>query len=528
MSDMLFEQYEGFLREHSNDIATPSGALKMITDEGMFRAYMDALTEGCDVDVRSKVMAVANRNREQILTEAANVPTSSFATGWTVLSFPILVDIYSEPIIAELCNVYPVSGPIISVPRIKIRAEVKSYDGNTTTSYSIPSSGDLVRPNTIESNITPGTNTNLFTAAGVSSDDFKMNRRYTFVNKIKVTETAGDSSTAEHEIDVTFKPDNRSQFVGEFSFVESATGSTDEATITCSYTGHINYDTGIISFQIIFSSGTSGTTYVCNYSTISMRFVPTHTMNGRTKVIIEVENIDLTIDGQEDFLIDLPIEDVQDFKAIFKIDLVRTISEAIKRQILLNKDSDISFFLQSVEGEMATNNTAQTVDLAAYSSQAGAGEYTPATVTDVLKAILPRISIIMSRIRKSFNMYPTIAVSGLRTTALLRSLQDMTANIPNLRGEIGWSGTTSQFMKLKILESSVIPDNKIYFTTKAPSNALEKSTIVDFIYNPLYIVQEITDGNTRNFVRSRTSIEILRTDGLGVLTVNNMDDYVGV
>ncbi len=99
--DTLFENYELFIREHADDISTPKGAARMIQDEGMFRSYMDSLTEGLDDHVRESVMGVANRNRECLLTESANVPASAFGSGWTVLSFPILVDIYAEPIIAR-------------------------------------------------------------------------------------------------------------------------------------------------------------------------------------------------------------------------------------------------------------------------------------------------------------------------------------------------------------------------------------------------------------------------------------------
>ena len=89
---------------------------------GMFRSYVDALTDGLDVGVRSSAMRVLNRQREMVLSESANVPGSALSFGWTVLSFPILVDIYAEPIVSELANVYPVSSPVASIPRVKIMA----------------------------------------------------------------------------------------------------------------------------------------------------------------------------------------------------------------------------------------------------------------------------------------------------------------------------------------------------------------------------------------------------------------------
>lgn len=81
---LLFENYELFIREHADELGTPSGAAKMLTDEGMYRAYVDSLTEGLKDGPRSAVLAVLNRQREMILHESANVPMSSFASGWTV------------------------------------------------------------------------------------------------------------------------------------------------------------------------------------------------------------------------------------------------------------------------------------------------------------------------------------------------------------------------------------------------------------------------------------------------------------
>lgn len=204
---------------------------------------------------------------------------------------------------------------------------------------------------------------------------------------------------------------------------------------------------------------------------------------------------------------------------------MRTLSEAIKRQVLLNKDYDLAFFLGAAETQIAANNAALTVDLNDYAQ--AAGDYNPTNIMDILKSVTPRISTLMGIIYKNFNMYPKYLVTGLKTASLLRSLQDMMVSLPGRKGELGWSGSSAQFLKLRILESSAIPENKIYLSTKAPTNALEKSTIVDLVYNPLYIVKEVTDGNTRHFVRARTMIEVARTEGLGILTVNNIDSYIG-
>lgn len=523
----LFENYEQFITEHSDDLSNPAGALKMITDNGMFRAYMDALTEGLDPLVRSSVLGVVNRQREMLLTEAANVPGSSLSFGWTVLSFPILVDIYAEPIVSELCNVYPVSSPVASIPRIKIMAYIRGYSG-AETQVQIPTMTQSVRPGALLLTATPAIANNMFTlataAAGatVSGDLYRINRRYTIITTVNVREVTALAATINTAVSVVIKPDNRNQFIGTFTWNDDA-----GVAVVGSLTGHINYDTSVFTFNVIFTGGTGTSTFSVQSAVVSMRFMPTNTMNGRIKVKIETEMTDVTIDPNEDFLIDLPPEDIQDYQAIFKIDIVRTLSEAIKRQIMLNKDADLAYFLLAAEADMTTNGTNLTLNLANY--DVTGGRFTPDNVIDVFKAVIPRIAIVAGTIRRNFNMYPSYLVAGLKTAALLRSLQTLAMAMPGIAqgdGGIGWTGDTAQFVKMKILESNAIGEGKIYLSTKAPNDALEKSTILDLIYQPIYIVSEVTDGNTRNFVKARTLIEIPRSDGLGVVNVTGLDTHL--
>jgi hypothetical protein len=79
--DTLFENYELFLKEHSNDITSPSDAIKLIADKSMFEAYVGALTEGLDPNIRATVVRVCQRQRQMLLTEAANVPAATFGFG---------------------------------------------------------------------------------------------------------------------------------------------------------------------------------------------------------------------------------------------------------------------------------------------------------------------------------------------------------------------------------------------------------------------------------------------------------------
>lgn len=222
---------------------------------------------------------------------------------------------------------------------------MRSYDGATVEEAYMPSASKLIRSGEVKVNVTPATNTNIFTAAGLDADKIRMNRRYTLMTSLDITETDAVPATHDYTVAVSFRPDNRSQFVGEATFTDSTT-----ATVTISINGHVNYEKGIINFNTIFAGGGAGSTFVCNYAEFTLRFSPFATMNGRTKVTVSKEMTDVTIDQNEDFILELTEEEVQDYNSIFKVDLLMTISEAIKRQIMLNKDYDLGISRLTLKG----------------------------------------------------------------------------------------------------------------------------------------------------------------------------------
>lgn len=305
----LFENYQHFITEHSSDITSPSDALKLIADNSMFRSYVDALTEHLDSGVRSSVISVCNRQRETLLTEASNVPASAFGFGWTVLSLPILVDIYAEPLIAKLCNVYTTESAIASIPRVQIHATTTKYDG-TVVDRVIPTSQSLVRPDFEEVVVAPGTPANLLTTVfGTDSSKFKMNRRYLMVDEISITCTPSGGGSVVRNVATTIRPDNRSQMLKTFTF-----SASDNATVTATFQGNVNWDTGVVFYHVVIDDdgSTTDTAFEVTTANFLARFTPVSSMVGRTKVFIKTEMTDVTIDQNEDFLIDLTQEDIQD------------------------------------------------------------------------------------------------------------------------------------------------------------------------------------------------------------------------
>ena len=191
-------------------------------------------------------------------------------------------------------------------PEVAILVEcldIRGYSG-AVTQVRIPTMSQSVRPGALALTVTPAVANNMFTIATaavapatVTADLYRINRRYTLITSIVAREVTGGGATIDTTVAVVVKPDNRSQFIGSFTY-NDAVG----VPVVGSVNGHINYDTGVFSYNIIYSGGTITSTYSTVSAVLSMRFMPTNTMNGRIRVKIETEMSDVTIDPNEDFL----------------------------------------------------------------------------------------------------------------------------------------------------------------------------------------------------------------------------------
>ena len=109
------------------------------------------------------------------------------------------------------------------------------------------------------------------------------------------------------------------------------------------------------------------------------------------------------IDVKDDFEIELQTEQIQDYKDIYNIDLVRTMSEAIKTQIMLNKDFDIEYLLDSKIATMQSNRAYAVVDMDEWNAGASSAErFRPTNILDALKNILPYLNNVCRTVYRNF------------------------------------------------------------------------------------------------------------------------------
>lgn len=201
-------------------------------------------------------------------------------------------------------------------------------------------------------------------------------------------------------------------------------------------------------------------------------------------------------------------------------------SEAIKTQILLNKDHDLAYFLEAAETEMNDNGTYQMINMGTYFDQQGV--LSPRSLVDIMKSVAPRIAMVNTVIHRNFRAEPQFLITGLRTGALLKTMQTFIARMPNMiDGEVGMVAESASFAKQTVLMSPAVNDEKIYTVYKAPNDNLSRSVLIDFIYKPIYIIEEITNSMKRTFVKSRTALELCATHALGCVDVQGLNDLLG-
>lgn len=525
--DQIFENYELFIKEHRNDISTPSEAIEMLSSDGAFRAYIDSLTEGLNDRTKSNIVAIAEREREMLLEESINLGPSASVVGYAVSYFPILTDIYSDPILAEIVTTYPTNKPILTIPKINVTSKVKNTDGSIAT-YSLPSASQLVRASAETIVLTPNVNNSLFSlSAGglVTQDNAFVNKRYFIITNVQLT--ASDSSTID--IPVMVRPDSRGQINHTVEF-DDPSGDTLSATLI----GNIKFDTGVVTFSATFGNVSSPATSVpggvsINSLSSDIIFSPRTGDVGRVKVSINTSGWDINVDVKDSFEIQLDQEVIQDYTDIYNIDMLRTLSMAIKNQILYNKEADLAYYLKVHEPIFVSNGSGSVYNMGAYTAAGGAGNFTPANVLDIFKGVVPHITSVNRNIRKLFRADPQYIVAGLKTASLLESLQSyMVGFATHSHGEAGFSSSNAMidFRKQQILASNMIEDDKIYMVYRAPSDDLSRTAIADIIYKPLYILEEIDQSQRRTYIKSRSSLELTAPEAIGVITMTDYSTYL--
>lgn len=532
-TNQIYKNYERYINEHQNLLKKPEDAYDLICDDNKYSHYINLLMDHFNEDQKNTVRPILDHQRDFLLEESANILTSEIAHGYIVTYFPILCDIYADDILGQCITHYPVQAPKITVPQMKLKAKVENSDG-TEKSYELPRGQYLIRTKPEDLILLPSKKNKLFEMSAsypnkVNSTLSNVNKTYFILDSavIEAIPDNVDDEKSSHTVILSFRPDSRGQISQDIEFFH------DDDVVNGTLIGHVDFDNGTVQYNCVLTNGKTDYKYTIKHIVANVVFTARTGEIGRVKVSVVNKGWDVNIDVREDFEFELDVETLQEYKDIYNVDKVKTMSIAIKSQTLLNRDHDIAHLLKANESRMKELNAYEEINLHNYGT---ANIFlAPGFLSAIFQVIIPRLSIVSRYIFANYRAAPQYLLSGIKTAAVLENMQEYAISIPTFRsGSSGFDSVhgmavqeKASFRKQIILTSPAIPGDKIYqiFKPKEPED-LPFAVLINFIYKPLYIVEEITNSQKRVYVRSRNALELVSPEAVGCVKVEGFQDLI--
>jgi len=504
VSSLLLENYDVFVKDHETLFEDPLSAASTITDDSYYELYTDKLLEGLEESFVRKIKPILDREREMYIEEASSILTSPQAIAYAVASFPMLINIYADPMLSKVVTVYPYDKPTMTIPRLRWVAKVIDEVGNATE-YLFSTATKMVRPQFKE--ITTNQSDNLFDIMFLQKGDFRISKRNYKILKLNVTNAAG-----AQEILVNAQVDARGNVMNNFAF--------DGGTFKLQ--AQVNFENGDITWSIVQLTSPTDATLTFDTAVMKFRMFGNGTGKQVVKSYPRQDIIDVDADIEDSFEVENLEEVIQDWKALYDINILAELKNHVKDQIKLNRDFEIADLLETNMTFADTIGQKVTVDLGSFIGSEGVR---PTNVQDIFKNIVPPMNALLERMRRQNNMDVQYLVCGIETAAILKSLQEFSIRFEGMTGQTGMTGTAGAFGKLEIVESYAVQPDLLHFVTEAPT--LGQSSIVQVMYKPLYIITETTNSIRRTFIKTRTWIGVVRPEGIGTIILAGYDNYFG-
>jgi len=505
----IFENYRHFVDANAPLFESVDGLKSILLDDMEYRNFKEALLEGLDADAGE----LLDRQREVLLESANSTLSSPEAIAFSVASLPMVTMVYNTPTLSNNGTiVYNMKTPVSTIPVLHWVAKMIDVDGSTTE-VKFPTAMQAVRPG-IKSFTESEQFFNIYTKAGITVSDFRISNRGLMLTGIQVTEKDSAGNDIEHAVEIYGGVDARGHFSVDYTIT-----AKDGKIVSFRATGDIKQANGDVTWSNIVIDNPSTSTFTTDNVTITCRLVG----NGINKAIVKVSPlntaIDINADNAEKFEVENIVEIIQDWKSLYNVDILSQLSDMVKLQIELNRDYDISDILRAEEQSAANNSLSATLD---FSNLPSVYYENPRAV---LSSIVPKINYVKARIARLTRRNADILACGTDMAALLQSIQDFAVSLPDTnKGEFGASSVgVSEFAKMKIIGSNALDNNTLYIWPRGTDAAT--ATLVTAVYKPLVIVEETTNSKRRLFIESRYTIAKLRDNNIGVIKIENYQDF---
>lgn len=531
----IFKNYYKALSSNSLNLKNPDSIINILEDDAKFKYFTNILFEGMSNDQISIANIICEAQRNFLIQEMSNnIGNSDLAIGYAISYFPILCDTYCTDILGNAILFKQVNSPILTIPRLKMTASVQNSNG-TVNNWTFPRAMFLIRSEPEDFKLTPKLTHNLFSLSKsptkLTPENSSINKKYFMLKTINVeikNEQTQTTETIDHLLMI--RPDSRNQFNYDFEIISA---ENPKIIANCTIIGHIVFDSGQLQYDMTTISSDPNYTFTIKYGTFSCLFNSRTTDIGRVKISVKMSGEDIDISKNDDFEYDLDVETLQEYSDIYNIDLIRTLSTAIKGQLLLNRDHDISNLLKSSIPDTKLNHTYEELQFVPIFDTNG--YLSPGYYQSIAQLLIPKISLIARYMYYNTTLLPTYILCGIKTSVVLEALQEFIITYPQMRaGLAGYNNkygdktiNRSSFRSYKIIMSHAIPEDDLYLLYKPTSKDEEVySNIVNFIYKPLYLVEEITNSQKRIFIKTRNTVELLNTSTIGYIHLPDINEYL--
>jgi len=286
---------------------------------------------------------------------------------------------------------------------------------------------------------------------------------------------------------------------------------------TIKITGSINADKGTIDIAAVVLSDKQGTVdYVSATLEIGVIFLEDPKGVVRIKPDISTK-FSFRIDVNDQFMIDTDIFQINEYKDLLNLDYLANVLTAIKQQLILNKESEISEELQAAESVALQRGQYKQIDFDNPPINIQA-----ATVFDYFTLVVPKIIGLARKIEKVSKVSPQYIIAAPETAAFLELLRSVATQFTKGNGATPSQGvlgpavaSSLAYSQFQILVSHAIPEGKFYLLYK--SNNPQYMTLVDFIYKPLLITQWDKKFKQRKYLTTFDKILLLRPEYTGYI-----------
>ena len=513
VDNLILENYDAFVTENSETLfSDPASAIDVITDNTQYELFVEKLMEGLEESEVRKIRPILDRQRKMLIEEANGLMSGPEAIAYAVASFPMLVNIYADPIIQKIVTVYPSDKPVMSISRLRWVAKVIDEKGNVQE-YLFPTATQMIRPDFKQFKVGPSAN--LYNELGIAKGDFRISKRNFKVVSVDVKVDDGNNSEVVN-VPIIALADARGNFAYDNLVVPGVNGGVYKLQ------GQVDFDSGVITSSLVTIEPGDKTVTL---EDIEIKFRVFGNGNGRgvVRTYPRQDIIDVNADIEDSFEVENIEEIIQDWKALFNVDIIAELKNFVKQQIKLNRDFEIAEILESNIPFLKTIGQYREVDL----SQFVGDEFKAANVIDVFKNVIPAIMGLIEHMRRSTNMQAQYLACGIDVAAILKSLQEQAVRFEKMEGTLGLkAGTTADFAKLEIVESYAINPDLIHILVANPT--LSQATLVMITFKPLYILLSVDNSIRRTFIKSRTWIGLVRPEGHGVIRLKNYEKFLSM